>query len=51
MTSFLDAPAAATPSETPLNFGVSRITRENDKELLFETSRADGWVHKSYLAK
>jgi hypothetical protein len=51
VSAFLDAPAAATPSETPLNFGVRRITRENDNELLFETSRADGWVHRSYLAK
>ena len=51
VTAFLNAPAAAKPSETPLNFGVRRITREDDKELLFETSLAGAWVHRSYLAK
>jgi len=30
---------------------VRRITRESDKELSFETSLADGWVHRSYLSK
>ena len=48
---FLGAADAAKASETPLNFGVRRITRENDNELLFETALADGWVHRSYLAK
>ena len=48
---FRGAADAAKASETPLNFGVRRVTRENDNELLFETALADGWVHRSYLAK
>jgi len=51
VATFLEAPAAAKPSEMPLNFGGRRITRENDKELLFETASSTGWVHRSYLAK
>jgi hypothetical protein len=51
VTAFLGAAEGATPSETPLNFGVRRVTRENDKAVLFETALADGWVHRSYLSK
>lgn len=51
VSAFLDAPVAAKPVEVPLKFGVRRITRENNNELLFETALADGWVHRSYLAK
>ena len=50
-TAFLGAADSAATSEQSLNFGVRRITRESDKELLFETALANGWVHRSYLAK
>jgi len=48
---FLDAPAAAPAKETPLKFGVNRIVRDSAEEVMFETSLADGFVHRSYLAK
>jgi hypothetical protein len=51
VTAFLNAADEAKPSETPLNFGVRRVTRENDKAVLFETALAGGWVHRSYLSK
>ena len=51
VTAFLGAADGAKPSETPLSFGVRRVTRENDKAVLFETALADGWVHRSYLSK
>lgn len=51
VTAFLGAADGAKANETQLNFGVRRITRESDKELSFETSLADGWVHRSYLSK
>jgi len=51
VTAFLSAVDSAKPSETPLNFGVRRVTRENDKAVPFETALADGWVHRSYLSK
>jgi ARG and Rhodanese-Phosphatase-superfamily-associated Protein domain len=51
VTAFLDAPTAAKPVEVPLNFGVRRVTRETDNELVFETASPVGWVHRSYLAK
>jgi hypothetical protein len=50
-TAFLGGADSAAASEQSLNFGVRRITRESDKELLFETALAGGWVHRSYLAK
>jgi hypothetical protein len=48
---FLNAPAAAPAKETPLKFGINRVTRESTEEVMFETSHADGVVHRSYLAK
>jgi hypothetical protein len=48
---FLNAPAAAPAKETPLKFGVNRIVRDSAEEVMFETSHADGFVHRSYLAK
>jgi hypothetical protein len=51
VTAFLGAADGAKANETQLNFGVRRITRESDKELSFETSLAEGWVHRSYLLK
>jgi hypothetical protein len=51
VTAFLGAADGAKANETQLNFGVRRITLESDKELSFETSLADGWVHRSYLSK
>ena len=35
----------------PLNFGVSRVTRESAAAYSFETASAAGWVHRGYLAK
>jgi hypothetical protein len=48
---FLAAPAAAPASETPLKFGLNRVTRESAQEVMFETSQAGNAVHRSYLAK
>lgn len=51
VTAFLDAADAAKAEEKPLGFGLSRTTRESAKEVMFETSQAAGFVHRSYLAK
>jgi len=48
---FIDTTADRPGTVTPLNFGVSRITRESDSAWSFETASAEGWVHRSYLAK
>ena len=49
---FLDAADAAKVEEKPVNFGLSRTTRESAKEVVFETApAAGGFVHRSYLAK
>jgi hypothetical protein len=51
VTAFLDGADAAKAEEKPLSFGLSRTTRESAKEVMFETSQAAGFVHRSYLAK
>ncbi|HEX5212569.1 MAG TPA: DUF6569 family protein [Pseudolabrys sp.] len=51
VTAFLEAADAAKAEEQPLSFGLSRTTRESAKEVMFETSRAGGFVHRSYLSK
>ena len=48
---FLDAGNAGKETVAPLNFGVNRVTRESDHAWQFETSLAEGWVHRSYLSK
>lgn len=48
---FLSSADAAKIEEKPLSFGVNRVTRESAKEVIFETSRAGGFVHRSYLSK
>lgn len=48
---FLDAGNAGKERVAPLNFGVTRVTRESDNAWQFETALADGWVHRSYLSK
>jgi hypothetical protein len=51
VTAFLtDAERGAT-SEKTLNAGVRLQTRAGEQAYLFETARADGWVHRNYLAK
>jgi hypothetical protein len=48
---FLDKATDRPGTVTALNFGVNRVTRESDNAWSFETASADGWVHRSYLAK
>jgi len=48
---FLSDSDRAKASVQPLNFGVSRATRESGKSFAFETAVAGGFVHRSYLAK
>jgi len=48
---FIAAGDGGTATEKPLNFGVRRVTHESDKAYQFETTLADGWVHRSYLSK
>ncbi len=48
---FSARPRRRQVNDKPLNFGVRRVTRESDEEVMFETSQADGLVHRSYLAK
>jgi hypothetical protein len=51
VTAYLDAGNAGKESVAPLNFGVSRVTRESEQNWQFETANAGGWVHRSYLSK
>jgi hypothetical protein len=51
VTDFIDKTSDRPGTVTALNFGVNRVTRESDKAWSFETASADGWVHRSYLAK
>src|SRR5262249_26884060 len=48
---FLAAAETGKASEKPLNAGVRLTTRDAPAAYLFETARADGWVHRNYLAK
>lgn len=48
---FLQGAEQGAPKEQPLNFGINRVTRASPAAYVFETAKADGWVHKSYLAK
>jgi hypothetical protein len=48
---FLAAAENGKASEKPLNAGVRLTTRDAPAAYLFETARADGWVHRNYLAK
>ena len=48
---FLQSADAGTVSAKPLNFGVNRVTHASPAAYMFETAKADGWVHKNYLAK
>lgn len=48
---FLQSAEQGAPKEQPLNFGVNRITHASPTAYMFETAKADGWVHKNYLAK
>jgi hypothetical protein len=48
---FLAAAENGKASEKPLNAGVRLTTRDAPAAYVFETARADGWVHRNYLAK
>jgi hypothetical protein len=48
---FLSDAERGAASEKPLNAGVRLTTRDAPAAYLFETDRADGWVHRNYLAK
>jgi hypothetical protein len=48
---FLAAAENGKASEKPLNAGVRLTTRDATAAYFFETARADGWVHRNYLAK
>jgi len=51
VAAFLADSDRGTASVMPLNFGVSRATRESAAAYSFETASAAGWVHRGYLAK
>jgi len=48
---FLAAAENGNASEKPLNAGVRLTTRDAPAAYVFETARADGWVHRNYLEK
>jgi hypothetical protein len=48
---FLATAESGKASEKPLNAGVRLTTRDAPAAFFFETARADGWVHRNYLAK
>jgi len=48
---FLTAAERGAASQTPLNFGVNRVTHASDAAYMFETAKPEGWVHRNYLAK
>ena len=48
---FLGKADAGTESKTQLNFGVNRVTHASPAAYMFETAKADGWVHKNYVAR
>jgi hypothetical protein len=51
VTAFLTDAERGAASEKSLNAGVRLQTRAGEQAYLFETARADGWVHRNYLAK
>ena len=52
VTAFLAAAEAGKSSRTGLDASIVLETRDSDRALFFETSRADGaWFHRNYLAK
>jgi hypothetical protein len=51
VTAFLTDAERGAASEKTLNAGVRLQTRAGEQAYLFETARADGWVHRNYLAK
>jgi hypothetical protein len=51
VTAFLADADKGKSTERPLNTGVKLDTREGEQAYLFETARADRWVHRNYLAK
>ena len=51
VTAFLTDAERGAASEKTLNAGVRLETRAGEQAYLFETARADGWVHRNYLAK
>lgn len=48
---FLAKADAGVPSAAPLNFGVERVTHESPAAYMFETTKGEAWVHKSYVAR
>ena len=50
---FLTAMDSATATDQQLPAGVTLVSRETDKAAAFETrsNAADGWLHRSYIAK
>jgi hypothetical protein len=51
VAAFLTDAERGAASEKALNAGVRLQTRAGEQAYLFETARADGWVHRNYLAK
>jgi hypothetical protein len=51
VTAFLADAEAGKASDRPLNQGAKLNTREGQQAYLFETVRAERWVHRNYLAK
>lgn len=52
VAAFLAAAENGKATRTPLDAKIKLETRDADRALLFETSRADGsWFHRNYLAK
>src|SRR5262249_41890695 len=51
VTASLPGGEGGTGSQKPFKAGVRLDTREGDEAYYFEPARADGWVHRNYLAK
>lgn len=51
VNAFLRTAAEGRSSRRALTAGISLETRDAERALYFETTRAGGWVHRNYLAK